>query len=176
MDLYQEAKLARTGAAIKTPRLELRQPRREDAAAVSREMGRYEVARWLIAKPYPLTENDALDLIGQVAGTQFWLAWDGDKLVGGVSVVNGLGFWVARENWGRGYAGELAAAGARAYFEHSIEDRLLAGAMVGNVASHRILLNVGFARLGDDRVWSESLRQDVDVSIYAMRRPNPSDS
>ena len=99
---------------------------------------------------------------------QSWLAWGATQLVGGVSVENGLGFWVARPHWGKGYATEMADAAACAFFAQSDEDRLLAGAMAANAASIRVLEKLGAERLGADRAWSDALNQSVDVAIYRL--------
>lgn len=161
MDLHPDAELT-------TRRLHLRPLVPRDAPELALAMGRYDVARWLIAKPYPFQEPEAAAMIAAAIDGQSWLAWDQARLVGGVTVENGLGFWVARPDWGRGFATEMASAAVRAFFGQSSEDRLLAGAMAGNTASIRVLEKLGAQRLGDDQAWSHALNQFVDVVIYRL--------
>lgn len=155
---------------LKTPRLELRPPASADGAALAEAVGRYDVARWLIAKPYPFGRRQADAFIASAISGRSWLGWSGAELIGGVSVENGLAFWVARPVWGQGYASEMADAAVTAFFAASNEDKLLAGAMAGNDASLRVLERLNFAPLGPDRVWSEPLRQPVDVIIHRRTR------
>ena len=161
MDVHPHAELT-------TERLHLRPLDPADAPALAEAMGRYDVARWLIGKPYPFQDAEASAMIAAAVPGQSWLAWDATHLIGGVSVENGLGFWVARTYWGKGYATEMADAAVRAFFAQSDEDRLLAGAMAHNAASIRVLQKLGGQPLGEDRAWSDALNQSVDVVIYRL--------
>lgn len=160
-------------AELTTERLQLRPLDPADAPALAEAMGRYDVARWLIAKPYPFAEPEAAAMIDAAVAGQSWLAWEDERMIGGVTVENGLGFWVARAFWGNGYAFEMADAATKAFFNQSSDDRLLAGAMAGNTASIKVLKKLGAERLGEDDAWSDALNQTVDVVIFRLtQRPS----
>ncbi|MEL7344568.1 MAG: GNAT family N-acetyltransferase, partial [Pseudomonadota bacterium] len=146
MDLHPNARLT-------TERLHLRPLDAADAPVLVDALGRYDVARWLIAKPYPFELLDAGAMIDAARIGQSWLAWDNKRLVGGVSVENGLGFWVSRPDWGQGYGTEMARAATQAFVRLTPEKALLAGAMTTNAASIRVLEKSGFGCLGHDTAW-----------------------
>jgi [ribosomal protein S5]-alanine N-acetyltransferase len=59
-----------------------------------------------------------------------------------------LGYRFFRKHWGRGYATEAAAACIRYAVEELLLSRLVAHAMLENVASVRVLEKLGFRRTG----------------------------
>jgi [ribosomal protein S5]-alanine N-acetyltransferase len=54
-----------------------------------------------------------------------------------------LGWWLARPYWGRGLATEAAQCALRDVFERVCLDHVVSVAMVGNVASRRIMEKLG---------------------------------
>lgn len=61
-----------------------------------------------------------------------------------------LGYWIARDHWGQGYATE-AARGALEVARALGSKRVLAGHYVDNPASARVLRKVGFRETGEVR-------------------------
>lgn len=55
-----------------------------------------------------------------------------------------LGYALAPEAWGRGYATELALAGTAHFFSHTDQPRLFAITSAANTASGKVLLKAGF--------------------------------
>jgi RimJ/RimL family protein N-acetyltransferase len=104
-------------------------------------------ARWFASQPQdqrcphffvtlPTSARPA-EIIGCVG-----LAQDGDEVE--------LGYWFAREHWGRGYASEAARA-VIAIARTLGHKRLVAGHFVDNPASGRVLRKVGFQPTGQIR-------------------------
>ncbi|KAA5803596.1 GNAT family N-acetyltransferase [Alkalicaulis satelles] len=141
-----------------TARLALRPMRLADAPFLAREGGRPDVARMVarIPAPMPVLSAEMFILImraredaGHCQVRLITRRQDGTPL--GVIGLHGrkagsrdLGYWLAREHWGRGYISEAAAAmvdlaRARGF------TRLTAGHFADNPASGRVLEKLGFA-------------------------------
>jgi RimJ/RimL family protein N-acetyltransferase len=77
-----------------------------------------------------------------------------------------VGYWIAREHWGRGIASEaltqfLAAKRARPIFARAAKD---------NAASIRVLEKCGFRRIGEDVGYSYARGRDVEEFIFELSR------
>lgn len=129
---------------LQTPRLTLRAPRTQDAQSIVAGLNDLDVSRWLIPVPFPYTMADAHEFIADHAhrGESF-LIWQGDRLVGCVGAGARLGYWIAREFWGRGLASEAAAAVVARYFSQW-HDALYSGYLQDNARSRRVLAKLGF--------------------------------
>ena len=103
------------------------------------------------------------------------------ELIGSVGLAPGdaeaaeLGYWIARAQWGKGYAPEAARAVLRLARTLGHE-RLVAGHFVDNPASGRVLAKIGFRPTG--RVlprFSAGRGREVDSVEYAIALGSPSD-
>jgi RimJ/RimL family protein N-acetyltransferase len=75
-----------------------------------------------------------------------------------------LGYALLPNQWGKGYATELARAGLQYFWEHSRRDEIFAVTETPNVASQQVLLKAGFHLL---------LKRDLDgkpVLVYVAKR------
>ena len=144
---------------LETERLLLRPLMPDDAPAVARLAGRREIADTTISIPHPYSEEQARYWIAESAG----LFAQGKSVVFGVQLKRGgnlaggiglrdidtehslaeLGFWVAVEYWGQGYATEAARAVIGFAFEQLGLNRVYAHHMVRNPASGRALAKLG---------------------------------
>jgi RimJ/RimL family protein N-acetyltransferase len=119
------------------------------------------IVRNLASAPWPFTPSDAREFTcrEQVHMLPHFLVTlptvEGSKIIGtvGLSGKNGqaeLGYWIAREHWGRGYASEAAGAVLRlaGALGHR---RVVAGHFVDNPASGRVLVKAGFCPTGESR-------------------------
>ncbi len=78
-----------------------------------------------------------------------------------------VGYWIAREHWGRGIASE-----ALALFLASVPTRpMYARAAKDNVASVRVLEKCGFRRIGEDVGYSYVRGRDVAEFIFELTAP-----
>ncbi len=151
---------------ISTPRLLIRPYRREDAAELARLINDWEVARWLSVVPHPYTLEDAEEYITEIAGDWSFAVTDGAKLLGGIGISGGLGFWLGRAHWGRGYMSEAASALVGAWFSAGHEE-LSSGYFLGNAASAAIHAKLGF--IPGEVVPEHSVSQGRDVELQKLR-------
>jgi RimJ/RimL family protein N-acetyltransferase len=136
----------------------------QDAPVLSCLAGRREIADTTISIPHPYSEEQArhwtaeyADLFAQGKVVVFGMqSRRGGSLVGtiGLRDINAehsqaeLGFWVAVEYWGQGYATEAARAVIGFGFEQLGLNRIYAHHMVRNPASGRVLTKVGMKQEG----------------------------
>ena len=148
---------------LETARLWLRWPRLSDAAAIERYCSNWEVARWTARIPHPYPKGSAERFVyaareANSLGRELTLALapvqTPAKAVGAISLERRgadrltLGYALAPEVWGRGYATEAVAAMVKAAFALSSVAEIDASVQVGNVASKRVLEKAGFSHVG----------------------------
>jgi RimJ/RimL family protein N-acetyltransferase len=143
---------------LHTARLHLRPPVEQDAAAIISIAGDWEVARRLARVPHPYTDTDVRFFLDHVVPNEpTWaiLCRETSRLIGMISLAPApdgrsaeLGYYIARDHWGRGVATEAA----RAIIEVGIESfgilRLTSGYHTDNPASGRVLAKLGFTIVG----------------------------
>jgi [ribosomal protein S5]-alanine N-acetyltransferase len=158
----------------------------QDAPVLSRLAGRREIADTTISIPHPYSEERArqwiaetADLFAKVKSVAFatQLKRDGN-LVGATGLRDidaehsqaELGFWVAVECWGQGYATEAARAVVGFGFEQLGLNRIYAHHMVRNPASGRVLARIGLKPEGllRQRVQKWGVFEDV-VPLALLR-------
>jgi RimJ/RimL family protein N-acetyltransferase len=162
----------RLPAQVRTDRLLLRRLAPADLPVLVREIGRWEVARWLINVPHPYGEADAAHWLATAA------AWakagiglhyvavpgDGAEMIGGIGLKIAeraeaeLGYWLAPSAWGRGFATEMARAVIDAGFQTLNIAAVIAGTDPDNAASHRVLLKAGLTLTHIDPMHTRGLR------------------
>jgi RimJ/RimL family protein N-acetyltransferase len=148
---------------LETRRLWLRWPRVADAKAIERYSSRWEVARMTsrIPHPYPPGEaerfiftareanalgRDLILVIAPIRGKR-----DAIGMISLESRREGrltLGYALAPEIWGKGFATEAALAAIEGGFTLTTAIEMLATAHVENPASRRVLDKCGFAHIG----------------------------
>jgi [ribosomal protein S5]-alanine N-acetyltransferase len=177
---------------LQTERLVLRPLTAQDAPALTRRAGRREIADTTISIPHPYSEEQGRQWIAETAelfakGKSAVFAMqsklDGN-LVGTIGLRDidaehsqaELGFWVAVECWGQGYAAEAARAVVGYGFEQLGLNRIYAHHMVRNPASGRVLAKVGMKQEGllRQRVRKWGVFEDV-VLLAALRQEWPKD-
>jgi RimJ/RimL family protein N-acetyltransferase len=163
----------------RTERLLLRPSWPEDAAAVYRAVADEGIVRNLASAPWPYTPADAACFVGLEPRTMYpnfmlMLRTDGaPKLIGscGIAELQGdveLGYWVAREHWGHGFAAEAAKAvvGVAKALGHK---KLVAGHFTDNPASGRVLRKIGFRPLGRiEHRYSAGRGQDMSCALFEL--------
>ena len=136
---------------MQTRRLTLRAPVMADAALLTAALNDWEVVRWLSVVPFPYSREDAAWFLMEcAAGREDSLAiCDADGLCGMIGTTEtGLGYWLARRVWGRGYATEAAGAFLGVYFAIPANDAIRSGYFVDNERSGAVLRKLGFADVG----------------------------
>lgn len=157
MDRYKNALSDRP--VLYTPRLVLRTPTEQDLPSITAIAGDWEVASRLARLPHPYSAADSLFFLNEVVPAQ--LVWviveqSSEQVVGalGLSLDQDraetveLGYYVAREHWGRGFATEAGSA-ILAYGIGLIgRSSIKSGFFSDNPASGRVLEKLGFRTCG----------------------------
>jgi RimJ/RimL family protein N-acetyltransferase len=148
---------------IETRRLWLRWPRMEDAVEIAAAAGRRELADMTALIPHPYPPGAAEDFVartrqGNATGDSLTLlatlARGERKVAGALSLapkpdgVLELGYWIAPQHWGEGYATEAAQALVDTVFGITSHPVIEASARVINPASQRVLQKCGFSWIG----------------------------
>jgi RimJ/RimL family protein N-acetyltransferase len=165
-----------------TERLLLRPGWIEDAPELAAAIGDQEIARYCTRVPFPYATGDAeafLTLPQDSMRPRFLICLrDSNRIVGGIGISGEaepeLGYWIARDHWGRGYATEAGRA-VMALADGSLRlPRIRARRMLDNARSANVLRKLGFKSVGKT-IRSESLvRGTVETSLYAREREEDS--
>ncbi len=162
----------------RTHRLFLRPAFPEDACAVFALMNDRATVRNLASAPWPYRPEDAADWIarGQDRGLPRFLATlPGTGVIGTVGLgrdgetdeIN-LGYCIAQDHRGRGYASE-AARGTLEVARMLGHRRITASHFIDNPASGRVLASVGFRATGEVRPgYSRGRGGYAPVACYAI--------
>jgi len=171
---------------LQTERLVLRPLTLHDAPMLSRLAGRREIADTTISIPHPYSEEQArqwiagfADLFAQGKVVVFGMTLKREASLAGTIGLRDidaehsqaeLGFWVAVEYWGQGYATEAARAVIGFGFGQLGLNRIYAHHMVRNPASGRVLTKVGMKPEGLLRQRVRKWGMFEDVVPLAMLR------
>jgi len=161
-----------------TERLLLRPGWTEDAAALTAAIGDREIARNLTRVPFPYSQADAeafLTLPHDPLRPRFLICLrDSNRIVGGIGLSGDaeaeLGYWIAREHWGRGYATEAGSA-VMAMADGSLRlPRIMARRATDNSRSANVLRKLGFRSTGRT-TWANSLARGLmETCLYTRER------
>jgi len=159
---------------MRSERLFLRPAWPEDWEELHSRVADEAVVRHLAKAPWPYTAEDARRFASQPQDQrlpQFFITAptgaEPARLIGGIGLsADGdaveLGYWLAREHWGKGYATEAARAVISVARVLGYK-RLVAGHFFDNPASGRVLRKVGFRPTGRIRQ-QFSLARGMDVA------------
>lgn len=153
-----------------------------DLPVIWRLFGDYEVRRFLglgLGPVYPEDEEEWYRAVRQARDRFDFAVVAGEKLVGVASVhrvdwrarVGGVGYWLGREYWGRGYGTEAVSLLVRHAFRWLGLEKLWARVYEPNVASRRVLEKNGFRLAGRLRrhVYAPGIGV-VDLLLYELLR------
>ena len=160
---------------IRTQRLILREPDLDDAPCYALGIGEYDVARFLTPVPYPYTLTMAMDWLRQARPAtpeQSVLIIDlpGKGVIGCVSLLSELGFWIARPHWNRGYVTEAATALLDWHFSGSDRAVVVSSAHHDNIASLAVQKKLGFVTTGREMRFSQTLQHNVEHVVTSLSR------
>jgi RimJ/RimL family protein N-acetyltransferase len=169
---------------LETERLVLRPFSPDDAPDLARLAGRREIADTTISIPHPYSEEQARQWITSNADphtlARFVLLGVESKseatLVGSIGLRDvevehaqaEMGFWIAVECWGKGYATEAARAVLAFGFEQLALNRIYAHHMVRNPASGAVLARIGMKQEGLLRQRVRKWGRFEDVVLMAI--------
>lgn len=170
--------------SLTTERLILRPFTEADAADVERLAGAWEVADTTLNIPHPYPEGAAVVWMGThdaawTAGTGLTLAIalraTPDRIIGGISLSvlpehsrGELGYWIATDHWGSGYATEAARAMMAFGFADLRLHRIQARHFTRNPASGRVIQKLGMRFEGVNRGAYFRWGRFEDAAVYAI--------
>jgi RimJ/RimL family protein N-acetyltransferase len=88
-----------------------------------------------------------------------WAVTDADGHCGGISLDPGLGFWIAPDRQGRGYATEAARAVLAMHFAGPAAEAVRSGYFADNLASAQVHRKLGFETLEVEQALCRALGQ-----------------
>lgn len=143
-------------AVLKTERLTLRAPGREDVEAITLLANDRRIAENTARIPYPYGIEDADQFVASVNrqdGEATFLITCADTLIGACGIElrelgPEIGYWLGVPFWGKGYATEAVRALIDHAFADLMHEVLCSGARVSNPASRRVLQKCGFQWTG----------------------------
>ena len=165
--------------------MKLRPVRVSDAARIQRLVADPEVraltnmpdpypadgaARWLAEEMASRTAGTSLALAIVVAGELVGVCAVSD--IGGEPRSGELGYWVARQAWGRGYASEAVARVVAMAFAHHGLASLEASVLASHTASRRVLEKNGFRAVHQGPSKHPKWGPDDVFVYYRLERPN----
>lgn len=161
-----------TVPTLRTERLILRAPRARDARVVTKALNNLAVSRWLTVVPFPYGMTDAEWFINKCLRDQIaaWFIWADDQFVGTIGADDGLGYWLAQDAWGNGYATEAAQAVVAHHFANTDADHLTSSYFDGNTASQHVLTKLGFADTGAKTHFSKAQNAEVPGRSMLLTR------
>ena len=141
-------------------RVELRCVEQWDVPEIVVMLNDWEVAQWLSVPPYPYTEENGRRFCEMVKAnhalacpTLFAVALRADnRIIGSIEVQAdavqgfGVGYWIGRQHWQKGYAGEALALIERHAVERLAARRLFAVLDADNLASRKLLESAKFVQ------------------------------
>jgi RimJ/RimL family protein N-acetyltransferase len=167
---------------LDTARLHLRQPVERDADAIISIAGDWEVAHRLARMPHPYSDADLRFFFDHVVPNEpTWaIVWrKTGRLIGMMGLAPApdgrsaeLGYYIARDHWGRGIATEAAMAITRVGFESFGYAKLTSAYHTDNPASGRVLAKLGFTFVGTSiRPCLAEGREKSSVEVEWLRFP-----
>jgi RimJ/RimL family protein N-acetyltransferase len=161
----------------RSQRLLLRPPWPEDSGQVFGAIADEGVVRNLARAPWPYRSEDAREFVSRPFESRFprfLIARADDAALIGCIGINPegrdieLGYWIARDHWGQGYATEAGSAMIEIarMLGHG---RMVASHFLDNPASGRVLHKLGFAPVGRIRPrYSRGRGEQALAAEYAL--------
>ncbi len=171
-----------TPVTLATPRLVLRPWRLSDAEAAFEYARDPEFSRYLLSVPVDLTLESELRFIEAQAATVWstrpsWALTRDDRCIGGITLhidhlrdVASLGYALAREHWGHGYATEATHAAAHWLFARYPIHRLVATADARNASALGVMARLGMQREALLRGVRQVPGGHADAVVYGITR------
>lgn len=161
-----------TLAALETERLTLRTPSLRDARVVAKVLNNFNISKWLTMVPFPYGITDAEWFISEAAKGNFkvYFIWQQDTLIGAMGVDDGLGYWLAQDHWGKGYATEAGQVVLTHHFGTTDAYKIRASYFEGNDASCNVLTKLGFVEVDKDVHFSKARVAHVSVRNMELTR------
>ena len=161
---------------INTLNLVIKKPNIKDINNLVDELNNWNISKWLVKVPFPYSINDANYWIKKTEVDEFsFNIYLKNKLIGGISITNKLGkhkwelgYWIGEEYWGNKYAKEASEALINYFFSNTSNNIIYASHMKDNIKSNKIILSLGFKKLGIGKKYSVSRKEEVEDINYQL--------
>ena len=161
---------------INTERLTLKKIEKKDLKILVNHLNNWNVVQWLVNVPYPYTLIDAEIWLDKSSKEELALnIYLKGILIGGITIDKRtsnntpvLGYWIGEDYWGKGYAIEACNSLISYFFSNHTGNILYASHMFKNEKSKKILLNLGFQKVGIGKVFSLSKNKEVEDVNYEL--------
>ena len=161
---------------INTLNLVIKKPNTRDIRALVNELNNWNISKRLVEVPFPYSINDANYWIKKTEEDEFsFNIYLKNKLIGGISIANKLGnhkwelgYWIGEEYWGNKYAKEACEALIKYFFSNTSNNIIYASHIKDNIKSNKIILNLGFKKLGTGKKYSVSRKEEVEDINYKL--------
>ncbi|MBT2132163.1 GNAT family N-acetyltransferase [Planktotalea lamellibrachiae] len=162
-----------------TDRLMMRRATLADYDAYHALASDFDVVKWTATWPWPAVPSRTLERCKPfdpkwgMAGPVF----NKGQMVGGMGIVSQdvdgpkLGYMLAREAWGKGFATEMACELIKHCWARYEWDQIGAAVFQGNVASRSVLQKLGFSKCGTATAFCQAQGKDLPVQKFALPRP-----
>ena len=169
---------------LKTDRLILRPYKTSDAEALEKLASDKRIAEQILL-PHPYPKGAANDYISTHS-----LKWDKNEgcffaiiligtgeLIGNISIEHiknksgKLGYWIGCEFWGKGYCIEAGKCIVRFGFSNLHLNRIYAAHLSSNVASGKVLLNLGFDHIGSEKREFRDKNRVENFELFEKKSP-----
>ena len=161
---------------INTLNLVIKKPNTRDIRALVNELNNWNISKWLVEVPFPYSINDANYWIKKTEEDKFsFNIYLKNKLIGGISIANKLGnhkwelgYWIGEEYWGNKYAKEACEGLIIYFFTNTSNDIIYASHMKNNIKSNKIILSLGFKKIGIGKKYSISRKEEIEDINYQL--------
>ena len=164
---------------LETERLTLRRPTLADVKAITCLANDRRIAENTRRLPHPYSQEHAVEFVRAMADDRpeiVFLIEQSHTPIGMVGInwrnpdTPELGYWLAVDHWGQGFATEAARAAIDFFFEEHAFEHLFAGARVSNPASRNVLEKCGFQWSGVELHRFEALGSSTPVDCFRLSR------
>ena len=161
---------------ITTERLVLRKPSHNDKSALIKQIGVWDVAKWLTRVPHPYTKSDADEFLQMTKDQTFNLSiFRKQTLIGGLLLSEDadtqsyeLGYWLGASHWRHGYETEAARALLDVAMTTYDARHIKASYIKGNDASADVLGKLGFKKTGTEKAYFYARKELVTCTMMRL--------
>ena len=161
---------------LHTENLIIKKPTENDFNSLIKELNNWNISKWLVEVPFPYSINDANYWIKKTRDDEFsFNIYLKNKLIGGISITNKLennkwelGYWIGEEYWGNKYAIEACEGLIKYFFTNTSNNIIFASHMKDNIKSSKIILSLGFKKIGIGKKYSVSRREEIEDINYQL--------
>ena len=161
---------------LHTENLIIKKPTEKDLNSLIKELNNWNISKWLVEVPFPYSINDANYWMKKTREDEFsFNIYLKNKLIGGISITNKLknnkwelGYWIGEEYWGNKYAKEACDGLIKYFFTNTSNNIIFASHMKDNIKSNKIILSLGFKKLGIGKKYSVSRKEEVEDINYQL--------